>query len=48
MTKARVSVSGQNLLTFSKFKLWDPELGNGNGLKYPLQRVVKLGVQYNF
>ena len=44
----RFYVAGSNLLTFSKFKLWDPELGNGNGLKYPLQRVVKLGVQYNF
>lgn len=44
----RFYVAGSNLLTFSKFELWDPELGNGNGLKYPLQRIVKLGVQYNF
>lgn len=44
----RFYVAGSNLLTFSKFKLWDPELGSGNGLKYPLQRIVKLGVQYNF
>ena len=40
--------AGSNLFTISKFKLWDPELGSGNGLKYPLQRVVKLGLQYNF
>jgi len=44
----RVYVSGTNLLTFSPFKYWDPEMGSGNGLKYPLQRVVKLGLQYNF
>ena len=44
----RFYVAGSNLFTISKFKLWDPELGSGNGLKYPLQRVVKLGLQYNF
>jgi hypothetical protein len=28
----------------SKFKLWDPEMGD-NGLGYPTQRVVNLGLQ---
>lgn len=42
---ARIYVSGYNLLTFSKFKLWDPEQGGGNGLSYPTQRVVNIGVQ---
>ena len=32
---------------FSKFKLWDPEQA-GNGLGYPPQRVLNLGVQVNF
>jgi len=40
-------VSGQNLLTFSKFKLWDPELGS-NGAKYPLSRMVTLGIRAQF
>ncbi len=43
--KMRVYVSGTNLLTFSKFKLWDPEQGGGSGLKYPTQRVINLGIQ---
>ena len=40
-------LSGQNLLTFSKFKLWDPELGS-NGAKYPINRMITLGVRANF
>lgn len=44
----RVYASGNNLLTFSPFKHWDPEMGGGNGLKYPTQRVVNFGVQLNF
>ena len=44
----RVYLSGTNLLTFSPFKYWDPEKGSGNGLSYPLQRTLRLGVQYNF
>ncbi|MCE4566410.1 TonB-dependent receptor [Maribellus sp. CM-23] len=43
----RAYLSGTNLLTFSKFKLWDPEMG-GNGLAYPLQKVFNVGVQINF
>ena len=46
--KARIEVvrfylSGTNLWTLSKFKLWDPEMA-GNGLGYPIQRVVNIGV----
>lgn len=43
----RVYMSGTNLLTFSKFKLWDPEMA-GNGTGYPIQRVINLGVQLSF
>lgn len=43
----RIYLSGTNLLTFSKFKLWDPEMG-GDGLGYPVQRVVNAGIQVNF
>lgn len=46
---ARVYVSGLNLLTFSKFKLWDPEQGGGNGVNnYPTQRVYNIGLQMGF
>ncbi|MCD7926912.1 MAG: TonB-dependent receptor [Bacteroides sp.] len=45
---ARVYLSGQNLLTFSKFKIWDPELYTSNGLKYPTQKTVTVGVQFTF
>lgn len=41
----RIYLRGSNLLTFSKFKLWDPEQGGGNGLKYPTQRVFNVGFQ---
>lgn len=44
----RFYASGQNLLTFSKFKLWDPELYTSNGLKYPTQRTVTVGLQLTF
>lgn len=41
----RIYVSGTNLLTFSKFKLWDPEQGGGAGFKYPTTRVINIGIQ---
>ena len=43
--KMRFYISGSNLLTFSRFKLWDPEQGGGSGLKYPTQRVFNIGFQ---
>lgn len=47
MSLVRFYLSGTNLLCWSKFKLWDVEMG-GNGLGYPNQRVFNLGVQVNF
>jgi TonB-linked SusC/RagA family outer membrane protein len=47
MKTFRVYLSGTNLLTFSKFKLWDPEMA-GDGLGYPIQRVFNLGIQLTF
>ena len=44
---ARVYFSTENLLRFSKFKLWDPEMG-GNGMAYPLNRRFNVGLQLNF
>ena len=43
----RLYASGTNLLTFSRFKLWDPEMA-GNGLGYPVQKTMNLGLQINF
>lgn len=48
LKNTRIYLSGMNLLTFSKFKLWDPEMGGGNGLAYPTQRTFNLGLQMNF
>ena len=45
MSKVRFYFVGTNLLTFSKFKLWDPEMGSTDGKKYPLSRTFSLGVQ---
>ncbi|MGL4492602.1 MAG: SusC/RagA family TonB-linked outer membrane protein, partial [Tannerellaceae bacterium] len=47
LANVRVYLSGTNLLTFSKFKLWDPEMG-GQGLGYPIQKVYNIGVQLSF
>lgn len=43
----RVYVSGTNLFCWSKFKLWDPEMA-GNGLGYPIQRVINVGLNLGF
>jgi TonB-linked SusC/RagA family outer membrane protein len=45
--KARVYLSGTNLFSVARFKLWDVEMA-GNGLGYPLQRVYNVGVNVNF
>lgn len=47
ISKLRVYAIGNNLLTFSKFKLWDIELG-GNAFNYPIQRVLNFGVNVTF
>lgn len=36
-----------NLLTFSEFDLWDPELGSSNGQQYPLSKTFTLGMTIN-
>tara|TARA_R110002050_G_scaffold300018_1_gene467365 strand:+ start:47313 stop:50540 length:3228 start_codon:yes stop_codon:yes gene_type:complete len=43
----RVYFSGSNLAVWSKFKLWDPEMG-GSGLGYPIQSVYNLGLKIDF
>ena len=43
----RLYFQGNNLLTFSKFKMWDPELA-GHGLNYPIQRTFNIGLNITF
>ena len=45
--KVRVYASGSNLFVFSPFKLWDVEMA-GEGLDYPVQRVLNFGIQVSF
>jgi len=42
----RIYLNGLNLITWSSFKLWDPELG-GNGFNYPIQKVYNIGLNVN-
>lgn len=44
----RAFVSANNLFCFSGFKLWDPELGTADGLKYPMNRSIIFGLDVNF
>lgn len=47
MDDVRLYFSGMNLLTFSKFKLWDVEQA-GNGFAYPIQKIYNMGLKFNF
>lgn len=48
LSGTRLFVRGNNLLKFSKFDLWDPEVGANNGLIYPLTKTVLFGLELNF
>ena len=43
----RVYLNASNLLNFSKFNIWDVEMG-GDGLGYPIQRVFNIGLNVSF
>ena len=47
MRQFRVYFSGENLLVFSKFKLWDPEMGR-KGIAYPPNRRFNVGFKIDF
>ncbi|MCH5690891.1 hypothetical protein LWM68_45670 [Niabella sp. W65] len=47
LTSMRVYLSATNLAVWSKFKMWDPEMG-GSGLGYPIQGVYNFGLQIAF
>jgi hypothetical protein len=48
LDNASVYIMGTNLLTFSEFKLWDPELNTGNGTRYPNSSNVSIGLKFSF
>lgn len=48
LSNTRFYIQGTNLLTFSKFKLWDPELATANGSAYPNMKSVSVGLNLNF
>ncbi len=51
MKRARVYISGNNLMTFTAYKGFDPEVGAGNGVDkgiYPQPRFFLLGVNVTF
>ncbi len=45
---AQLYFLGENLLTFSKFKLWDVELNTSNGVRYPQVAAYSLGIHFGF
>ena len=47
MNNVRFFLQGANLLTWSSFKLWDPEMGSSNGEAYPITKSVTIGLQIN-
>ena len=47
LNDVRLFLQATNLLTFSKFDTWDPEMGSSNGQSYPITKAVTLGVQVN-
>ena len=58
MSSAQIHVSGQNLLTFTKYSWWDPETnsqGGANSLgqgidhySYPTSKSVTTGIRVGF
>ncbi len=47
LNNVRVYITGQNLLTWSKFDTWDPETTDPRGEQYPLTKAVTLGLTVN-
>ncbi len=48
ISRLRVYVSGLNLATWQKLKLWDPEETAENGYVYPQARIINTGVRVTF
>jgi TonB-linked SusC/RagA family outer membrane protein len=48
ISTVRIYAQAVNLFTFSKFKLWDPELNANFGNVYPQMKTVSFGASLNF
>ncbi|ATL49760.1 SusC/RagA family TonB-linked outer membrane protein [Chitinophaga caeni] len=48
LKSANIFLQGINVLTFSPFKLWDVELGDGRGAAYPSTASYSAGIAINF
>ncbi|GGH64184.1 SusC/RagA family TonB-linked outer membrane protein [Filimonas zeae] len=48
MNNFRLYAIGYNVATFSSFKLWDVELGDGKGAQYPLLKTFSFGIDCRF
>lgn len=44
----RLYIQGYNLLTFTKFDMWDVELGACDGTKYPNTKSCNIGLNFSF
>ncbi|MEO5978709.1 MAG: TonB-dependent receptor [Chryseolinea sp.] len=44
----RIYVNGLNLITWDKYKIFDPETTNGAGSYYPQARVINTGIRITF
>jgi hypothetical protein len=48
LENVRIYFLGYNLLTFSKFDMFDVELGSGSGTKYPNIKTYSVGATLSF
>ncbi|GAB3008300.1 TonB-dependent receptor [Niabella terrae] len=48
ISNVRLFANGQNVITWDKMKLWDPEATSTNGQYYPQSRILNIGATVNF
>jgi TonB-dependent starch-binding outer membrane protein SusC len=48
LSHLRIYVNGLNLITWDKYKIFDPEATTGGGQYYPQSRVISTGVRLTF
>ncbi|MCD2424527.1 TonB-dependent receptor [Niabella pedocola] len=48
ISSVRIFANGQNLITWDKMKIWDPESTSGNGQYYPQSRILNIGATVSF
>jgi len=47
INEIRLFLTGSNLITWSSFKLWDPESAQPRGEEYPLTKSITMGLSIN-